>query len=82
MLAQPYSAAFDNPTQPPQLLFCFWLKIYQMQFNTCWLKTKKHNLEIENYILFSEQTEDLSPEGTLSDSLEGMFRSIKGGARI
>ena len=32
-----------------------------------------HNLKAENYVLFGELTEDLSPEGSLSDSSVGQL---------
>ena len=45
-------------------------------------KRKKHNLKVENYVLFSRVAEDLSPEGSLSDSSEGLLHRGKGGARL
>ena len=41
-----------------------------------------HNLKIENYVLFSRHTEDLSPRDSLSDSSEELFLRGKGRARI
>ena len=40
------------------------------------------NLKVENYVLFSGHTEDLSLGDSLSSSSEGLFRRGKGGARI
>ena len=37
-----------------------------------------HNLKAENYVSF----EDLSPRYSLSDSSQGLFQRVKGGARI
>ena len=36
-------------------------------------KKKMHNLKVENYVLFSRHTEDLSPGDRLSDNCEGLF---------
>ena len=41
-----------------------------------------HNLKVENYVLFSGQIEDLSPEVRLSDGSEGLLQRDKGRARI
>ena len=41
-----------------------------------------HNLKAENYVLFGELTEDLSPEGSFSDSSVGRLWRGGGGARI
>ena len=43
---------------------------------------KKAQPIVENYILYSRHTEDLSPEDSLSDSSEGLFQRDKGGAKI
>ena len=48
----------------------------------CWLKKKIYKLKVENYVLFSGQTEDLSPGHSLSDSSEGMLQKGKGGAKV
>ena len=45
-------------------------------------KKKKHNLKVENYVLFSRFSEDLSPEDSLSDCSEGLLRRGQGGTRI
>ena len=47
----------------------------------CRLK-KKHNLKVENYVLFGGHTEDVSPGDSLSDSSEGLFWTGKGTATI
>ena len=39
-----------------------------------------HNLKVENHVLFSRFSEDLSLEGSLSDSSERLLRRGKGGA--
>ena len=41
-----------------------------------------HNLEVENYVLFSRHTENLSLGGRISDSSEGLVQRGEGGARI
>ena len=41
-----------------------------------------HNLKVENYVLFSEISEALSPEGSLSDSSEGLLQRGKEETRI
>ena len=41
-----------------------------------------YDLKVENYVLFSGHTEDVSPGDRLSDGSEGLFRRGKGGARI
>ena len=43
---------------------------------------KMHYLKVEDYVLFSGFTEDLSPGYSLSDSSEGLFQRGMGGARI
>ena len=49
----------------------------------CQLKKKKHNLKVENYVLFDGQNWELKPTGcSLSDSSEGLLQRGKGGARI
>ena len=47
----------------------------------CQLK-ELQNLKVENYVLFSGYTEDLSPGDSFSDNCEGLFWRGKGGARI
>ena len=46
------------------------------------LTEKIHNLKVENYVLFGELAEDLSPEGSLSESSVGQLWRGEGGARI
>ena len=46
------------------------------------LTEKMHNLQVKNYVLFGELTEDLSPEGSLSDSSVGWLWRGEGGARV
>ena len=41
-----------------------------------------HNLEVENYVLFGEFSEDVSLEDSLSDCSEGLFQRGKGGTRM
>ena len=41
-----------------------------------------HNLKVENYVSFSELTEDLSPGNSLSGGSEGLLQRGKGRARI
>ena len=41
---------------------------------------KIHNLKVENYVLFSRLSEDLSLEHSLSDSSEQLLQRGKGGA--
>jgi len=36
-----------------------------------------HNIKVENYVLFDELAEDLSPEDSLSFSSEGLLQSSK-----
>ena len=43
---------------------------------------KKHNLKVENYVLFSEQSEDISPGHSISDHSDRMLQRGQGGARI
>ena len=43
---------------------------------------KMHYLKVEDYVLFSGFTEDLSPGYSLSDSSEGLLQRGMGGARI
>ena len=40
-------------------------------------ENKKCSLRTENYALFSEQTEDLSPRDSFSDSSEGFSEDIR-----
>ena len=46
------------------------------------VKWKKHNLKIENYVLFHGLSEDFGPEDSLSGSSGGLLWKDKGGARI
>ena len=55
------------------------MKALQLLLST---EKKMHNLKVENYILFSGHTEDLSLGHSLSDSSEGLFQWGKGGARV
>ena len=41
-----------------------------------------HNLEVKNYVLFVDKTEDFSLKDSLLDTSEGLLRRDKGGARI
>ena len=41
--------------------------------NACQLKKKLHNLEVENYVLFSKLAEDFCSGDSLSDSSEGLL---------
>ena len=43
---------------------------------------KMHYLKVEDYVLFSGFTEDLSPGYSLSDSSEGLFQRGNGRAKI
>ena len=43
---------------------------------------KTHNLKVENYILFSGHSKDLSPEHNVSDSSGSLLWRDKGGDRI
>ena len=43
---------------------------------------KTHNLKAENYVVFSDVTEDYSPGISLLVSSEELFQREKGGARI
>lgn len=43
---------------------------------------KMHNLEVENYVLFSALAEDLSPGDSLSDISDGLFWRGKEGTKI
>ena len=47
-------------------------------FSKCQLK-KTHDLKAENYVLFGELSEDLSPGGSLSDSSEELLWRGEGG---
>ena len=46
------------------------------------VKWKKHNLKIENSVLFHGLSEDFGPEDSLSCSSGGLLWKNKGGARI
>ena len=43
---------------------------------------KKHNLKVENYVLFSKQSEDISPGHSLSDHSDRLPEKGQEGARI
>lgn len=43
---------------------------------------EKHNLKVENRVLFSALAKDLSPGGSLSESSAGLLQKAKGGVRI
>ena len=45
-------------------------------------KKKKHNLKVENYVLFGGLAKDLRLEGSLSDNSEGLLQRGEGGADI
>ena len=40
-------------------------------------RKKMHNLKVKNYVLLGRLSEDSSPEGSLSDSSEGLLRRSK-----
>ena len=41
-----------------------------------------HNLEVKNYVLFVDKTEDFSLKDSLLDTSEGLLLRDKGGDRI
>ena len=48
----------------------------------CQLRKKRHNLKVENYVLFGVLTEDLNLRDGLLDSSEELFQRGKEVARI
>ena len=43
---------------------------------------KVHYLKVENYVSLGRISEDLNPEGSLSDRSEGVLQRGKGGAKM